>query len=180
MALIKNVEPKDNPLAIKIELKTIINNIELNPGESYTVKGPSITVTPENELKGLETLLSIGQSIKMINLLGNNTFLYSIYYPTPPNEENYLYLIPSKANPAYESGIEDFVRSEDLDIDFNSSVSLTWREAARKWINDVVGFAGNQNTVVETNLKFSFVGNNTNRTEKTGNFNVALKYNSTN
>ena len=185
---IANIDPRDNPLAISVSFDTIINNVSLNPGEAYDVTGPTFIggVGQRAKDKGLDILTNRPGSsfVKNISLLGNNySWFWSIHYPAP-GKENVIYMVPTRFNQAYEGKQQELTEASQSDVPFSDSVPQTWRQAAKRWVADMVDFNGfgaggatangNGQANLKKRLGFTVIGKDTNKTDKIGNFEISL------
>ena len=175
MALNRNPSPQDNPLTQTIDFDTLLNNVALSPKESYNVTGPNFSVVPDAALNGLGTVLNKNRNgtIKLLNL-DPGRYFYSIYLPQW-NSSSSIHMVPSRSDPTFEDGIRDFTEGSQLDEGFSTSLGITWRTAVRSWLFFITGSSGGGSTNFSKELKFSVIGVETNKVDKTKDFIITIE-----
>lgn len=169
MTLLKNVEPRDNPLATAIEINTIIEGNKLTPPESYQINMHIESFTNQKAITAAKIYSTDNENIKIIKFNQYNVFGYKIYYPV---QDNFVYLVPYKEDDKYIGGYKDLTESlelEDYTGDFN------WRNAASVWIQVVTeGQISSTSKIRNATIFFSAVGNSTQKNTETVDFKVQI------
>ncbi len=154
--LLVNTLPKNNPIAIKIKLDTVINNVSLNPTELYNVTISPLNISDKTQNKTtLETIYNgISPYVKIIKLTAFNGANYwvKIYLPLS-TKTNVIYVVPTVSDTTYQGGYRDLVSLTELSNDYITSVVspdiLSWSMALEYWIFNVLGFV-NFNSATDT------------------------------
>jgi len=145
MAYLKNIEPKNNPIAIKIALDTVINNVSLNPPETYDV-----SIKPIVRFKGANVKINntINPNIKYISLTENinatvNYYNLKFYLPLYDNGTT-IYIVPTTRDTNYEDNMRDLTSIDQLSIDYISGTInpdiTSWSMALEYFIYETLGF----------------------------------------
>ena len=85
---IQNIDPANNPLAIKVDLDTAINGIKYDQGETYNVTGPVFAGGAPQQARNLgmdvvTTLLTATQDNVKVLQINDIYFYMTIHYPSP-------------------------------------------------------------------------------------------------
>lgn len=158
MATLKNPNPETNSLTRRVDFDTLINNMNLNPDEDYFVSGPVINGDVIITKNGTGTAGKIELSARH--------YLH-FYLPQPRGKT--LFLTPSKFSEGWESSIQDFTASSQLDQLFSSSFTQTWRQDAATKIKEI---GTTEDGVAKLNISWSVYGIDTNKVEVSKTFTV--------
>ena len=95
------------------------------------------------------------------------------------DEGSTMWLVPSVVDANYENGIRDFTESSQLDQQFSSSVTGTWRESCINWIATVIGYTGTSNgpVLLKKEINFTAFGVDTNRVDISKPYTLTLQVN---
>jgi len=183
MALLTNPHPKDNPIAIKIPIDTIINNISLDPQETYNVIVNSLVCNQANmNQPNLYTPIfnaSLDNNVKRIRLY--DSYSIKIYLPLFDNGKT-IYIVPSRYDIKYEFSSKDLVSLNEISADYSYAAGgvNNWSEALEYWLYNINGFNKLANkptktTTMKQDLTLSIKGVDTNRSDKTKNITITLQ-----
>lgn len=176
MAILTNPLPKDNPLAIKLKVDTAINNISLDPVETYEVIINQI-VSPIStpSVTALKTITQIGSNpyVKKINIKNNSTAL-KVYLPLF-NNGNTIYIVPAVVDNNYQDGYRDLVSVNDLSASLSSGGG-SWSQTLENWIFKLnYATPPTKTTTMTQVLSLAIKGVDTNRADKTKIITVTLQ-----
>ena len=173
-----NPNPNSNPIATTMVASTLINNVQLNPLESYNCVVQKISSKVANIGVYTTVYSTTNDYVKYIKLTSN--FCLKIYLPRF-NEDQTIYLVPAVFNTLYDDGIQDFTSSAQATItyfDSNFLKNMTWAQGVQAWITTVNYAPTDVQPAVGTNIfkdvKISLIGVDTARMDQIVMLNIRL------
>ena len=155
MAVLTNINPANNPLAIKVKLDTVINNVSLNPSETYQVTIKPLNVSAVTTKKSAYERIYTTSSPYVYTIstfqTATQSYLIKIYLPLF-NSGNIIYIVPAISDLNYQDQVRDFTSLSDLSTGFITASSPninSWSQALEYWIFNVLGFT-NYNAATDT------------------------------
>jgi len=182
-----NILPKDNPIAIRIPIDTAINNISLDPKETYNVVLPALICNRArmNDAFKYTNLFTVGTKSGEFYIKLYDEFALKIYLPSFDGGQT-IYLVPCIFNASYKDGLKDMVSLNELNTNYRANYGFanitSWSHSLEYWLYNINGYNSarttnkpTRTTVMKQDILFSISGVDTNRSDKTKTISITLQ-----